>query len=815
MDGYAEIESSNNTQCVIKKLQEAATVVNGTLTAAVKKKYNNGSLFSKTFAIEFVNDTIAETDTGIVTALYNAGLCANSTYITKEEAALITDVDLQPGTSSSTSVFYNQAKNIKSFDGFQYFTSVTSVPQNLFGSDTYYGNFYPSLTSITIPPTVTTLGKKCFCNTASLKSIKGGESVTSIGQYAFYGCTNVTTFELPNFGYVKAMASPNSLVPKSFYVRRYYLNGTVFDNGTDIGIMIVDAAVSYVTLQKNCSFGDVEEISYDTPLGQVTTLYLPDIIYYAVYVNTNMANATSFKISYTSTITGLVKESIINANVATMLDVALGYSVTTSSITEIEGYYCSDNTTTPSTTGSIPFSVTMTYKLLLDLYIQHVDGTLYTQEEWEQGGFSNDQANGVAVVTSETSFVIAKTLQTGITFDLYGSTISDVVITTDEKKAALDFKGLLNTEKIKNSSAVSYCKNYLFPNGKNGYLGAAGEWLIIGHNKSAINTLLLLIGGVSLFSPSGTYWWWTSTQYNSYSMWVLRGDINTLSSYTKSNSNVVRAFQSIGSLTIASNRSAAQFSVTYTNLWGVTKNDILGVGLHNLFIKQGTEVNIVPLPLPDGLEVEGKTFIYGLDQDEQTFNYAIGDGVYIQHINKTLYTQEEWEQGGFSNDQANGVAVVALDNFVIAKDDASSSTLKWGGYNKTLTGVSLAKSLAAALLDFDGMGNTQKIIEQLSGSIDSLNVVGAPAAETCVNYTFPNGKNGHLPSMGELYAACNNKAMVDSALTLIGGTAIESTYYWTSTPTNDDSVWFINAGTKGASNTGKNMSYRVRAFQSF
>lgn len=555
MDGYAEIESSNNTQCVIKKIQEATTVVNGTLTAAVKKKVNNYSLFTKTFAIELVNDTIAETDKGIVTALYNAGLCANSAYITKEEAALITDVDLQSGTSYSTSVFHAQRNNIKTFDGFKYFTGVTSVPQNLFGSDTYYGNFYPSLTSITIPPTVTTLGKKCFCNTVSLKSIKGGESVTSIDQYAFYGCTNVTTFELPNFGYVKAMASPNSLVPKSFYVQRYYLNGTVFDNGTDIGIMIVDAAVSYVTLQKNCSFGDVEEISYDTPLGQVTTLYLPDIIYYAVYVNTNMANATSFKISYTSTITGLVKESIINANVATMLDVALGYSVTTSSITEIEGYYCSDNTTTPSTTENIPFSVTMTYELLLDLYIQHVDGTLYTQEEWEQGGFSNDQANGVAVV--------------------------------------------------------------------------------------------------------------------------------------------------------------------------------------------------------------------------------------------------------------------ALDNFVIAKDDASSSKCKWGGYNKTLTGVSLAKSLAAALLDFDGMGNTQKIIEQLSGSIDSLNVVGAPAAETCANYTFPNGKNGHLPSMGELYAACNNKAMVDSALTLIGGTAIESTYYWTSTPISDASVWFINAGTKEASNAGKNMSYCVRAFQSF
>lgn len=150
MDGYAEIESSSNTQCVIKKVLEPAVKVLGTLTCAIKKKANNYSLFSKTFSIEFVNDTIAETDEGVVTALYNAGLCANSAYITKEEAALITDVDLQHGTSYSTSIFYAQRSKIKSFDGFQYFTSVTKVSSYLF-------SYCTQLKSLRIPEGVSTI----------------------------------------------------------------------------------------------------------------------------------------------------------------------------------------------------------------------------------------------------------------------------------------------------------------------------------------------------------------------------------------------------------------------------------------------------------------------------------------------------------------------------------------------------------------------------------------------------------------------------------------------------------------------------------
>ena len=59
--------------------------------------------------------------------------------------------------------------------------SVTSL-----GSDCFYG--CSSLTSINIPSSVTSLGDYCFGNCSSLTSIDIPSSVTSLGDYCFYHC---------------------------------------------------------------------------------------------------------------------------------------------------------------------------------------------------------------------------------------------------------------------------------------------------------------------------------------------------------------------------------------------------------------------------------------------------------------------------------------------------------------------------------------------------------------------------------------------------------------------------------------------------
>ncbi len=63
--------------------------------------------------------------------------------------------------------------------------SVTSIGNYAFYECT-------SLTSVTIPESVTSIGGDAFYGCSSLTSITIPESVTSIGYYAFYGCSSLT-----------------------------------------------------------------------------------------------------------------------------------------------------------------------------------------------------------------------------------------------------------------------------------------------------------------------------------------------------------------------------------------------------------------------------------------------------------------------------------------------------------------------------------------------------------------------------------------------------------------------------------------------
>ena len=187
-------------------------------------------------------------------------------------------------------------------------------------------------------------------------------------------------------------------------------------------------------------------------------------------------------------------------------------------------------------------------------------------------------------------------------------------------------------------------------------------------------------------------------------------------------------------------------------------------------------------------------------------------GVFIYDIDGKLTAPEDWDSA--NNNKAVGVYVgTDAHRFVIAKENVSSSWISWGGYKKTLESIPTLSNRSQATLDFDGQGNTTKIINELNGYTDSRGILGAPACEACANYTFPNSRNGYLGSAGEWQMCLDNKTAIVEAMSKCGGVTI--TYnLWTSTQHSDTNSWVCLWGDGYLNHLGRYSTYYVRAFLS-
>lgn len=187
------------------------------------------------------------------------------------------------------------------------------------------------------------------------------------------------------------------------------------------------------------------------------------------------------------------------------------------------------------------------------------------------------------------------------------------------------------------------------------------------------------------------------------------------------------------------------------------------------------------------------------------YNVAPPKGVMVQHIDGKLYTVNEWTGGGFSNDLANGIAVITdATRFVIAKNDLSAQKQWSSNTSNVIIGIMSTSNKDEAKTDFSGYANTElMLVTDTKG-----------AGYSCANFIFPNGSKGYLPAAGEWNQAYAYKSEIDAALLLIGGTAIRSSYYWSSTQTSGGSyAWRVgwNNGTPNNDSSRSDTNY-VRAF---
>lgn len=178
----------------------------------------------------------------VMAVCYAQGWAAHSDYMTKSEAEAVTDIDNAFTNNTDITHFLEfehfgvtSLKQSKGFKGctalesisipptlttvayqcFQNCTNISKVvikdmaawlvinfPYNIDNPINYAHKIYSDentiVTSLTIPSTITKLGKGCLTGWRDLTSVVIPNNITSIGSNAFANCTNLSSVTLPN-----------------------------------------------------------------------------------------------------------------------------------------------------------------------------------------------------------------------------------------------------------------------------------------------------------------------------------------------------------------------------------------------------------------------------------------------------------------------------------------------------------------------------------------------------------------------------------------------------------------------------------------
>ena len=168
--------------------------------------------------------------------------------------------------------------------------------------------------------------------------------------------------------------------------------------------------------------------------------------------------------------------------------------------------------------------VTFTYKALeTGTFIIDKNDNLYeSPTECEEAGLSKTDMIGVLLVTNNVAIVIAPKIIYNLIWSNNENLIEGCATFPNYLDALKDFAGAANTAAIIGADSNSYiaarrCSDYVFKNGKKGYLMSAGEAKEIAENFYWLGQKLTYINDIDAPSESGKYW--TSTQMKANSAW--------------------------------------------------------------------------------------------------------------------------------------------------------------------------------------------------------------------------------------------------------------------------------------------------------
>ena len=168
--------------------------------------------------------------------------------------------------------------------------------------------------------------------------------------------------------------------------------------------------------------------------------------------------------------------------------------------------------------------VIFTYKALeTGTFIIDKNDNLYeSPTECEEAGLSKTDMIGVLLVTNNVAIVIAPKIISNLIWGNERNLIEGCATFPNYLDALKDFAGAANTAAIIGADSNPYiaarlCSNYVFKNGKKGYLMSVGEAKEIAENFYWLGQKLTYINDIDAPSESGKYW--TSTQIDANSAW--------------------------------------------------------------------------------------------------------------------------------------------------------------------------------------------------------------------------------------------------------------------------------------------------------
>lgn len=168
---------------------------------------------------------------------------------------------------------------------------------------------------------------------------------------------------------------------------------------------------------------------------------------------------------------------------------------------------------------------------------------------------------------------------------------------------------------------------------------------------------------------------------------------------------------------------------------------------------------------------------------EVVFTYkALKLGVFIVDTNNNIIDCDSWDA---NKNTTVGVALIT-EKVAIVMAPGAKYPLVWSTQKKLVEGGTLAFTLSDAVDDFNGKANTEAIVKALGQD--------AQAAYYCSNYTFKNGRKGHLMSAGEAQEMCLNITTLSQVLNAIDSSTTNfevGNKYWTSTQKAEGIVWIV------------------------